>query len=67
MGDDKNSETKLLDISREAHKLTQMNNSWPKAPNFDGRSKDIMKDLLRGAFDLQESMMALKRLKKHQK
>jgi len=62
MAEDKNSETKLLEISRGSHKLTQMINSCPKGPNFDVRSKDIMKDLLIGAFDLQESLIALKKL-----
>jgi len=62
MDEDKHSETKLLEISREAHKLIQMINSWTKALNFDGSSKEITKDLMRGAFDLQESLITLKKL-----
>lgn len=62
MADERNSEEKLFEICREAHKLTQMISSWPKGPNSDGRSKDIMTSLLQGAFDLQESLITLRDL-----
>ncbi|KAF8402618.1 hypothetical protein HHK36_010707 [Tetracentron sinense] len=40
----------------------QMIDSWSKEMRFDGQSKDIARDLLRGAFDLQESLIMLSKL-----
>lgn len=52
----------LLEVSREAQNLNKMIDSWSERPNFDGQSRDIAKDLLRGALDLQESLIMLGKL-----
>ncbi|XP_072964606.1 uncharacterized protein [Typha angustifolia] len=56
-----NNELQLLEVSMGAHNLTQMINSWSKAPNLDGLSKHFAEDLLRGAMDLQESLVMLEK------
>ncbi|OAY78357.1 hypothetical protein ACMD2_09891 [Ananas comosus] len=50
------SEAQLLKVSRGAQSLTQVINSWSREPNF---SKHFAEDLLRGALDLQESLVML--------
>ncbi|KAF8388976.1 hypothetical protein HHK36_025660 [Tetracentron sinense] len=57
----------LLEVSRGAQKLNQMINSWSKELSFDGQSKDIARDLLRGGLDLQESLIKLGKLQKSSK
>ncbi|KAK9268727.1 hypothetical protein L1049_000488 [Liquidambar formosana] len=52
----------LLEVSRGVQKLNQMTESLSKRLSFDGQSKDIAKDLLRGALDLQESLVMLGKL-----
>ncbi|KAJ4846592.1 hypothetical protein Tsubulata_050291 [Turnera subulata] len=52
----------LLEVSRGAHKLNQMIDSWSKGQNYGGQSKGIAKDLLKGALDLQESLAMLGKL-----
>lgn len=52
----------LLEISRGAQKLNQMIESWSNGLSYDGHSKDITKDLFKGALDVQESLNMLGRL-----
>ncbi|XP_050218734.1 uncharacterized protein LOC126669330 [Mercurialis annua] len=52
----------LLEVSRGAHKLNHLIDSWSKGLSYDGQSKDIAKDLLKGALDLQESLSMLGKL-----
>lgn len=52
----------LLEVSRGAQKLNQTINSWSKGLSSDGQSKDIAKDLLKGALDMQESLLMLGKL-----
>ncbi|KAF9662532.1 hypothetical protein SADUNF_Sadunf18G0063900 [Salix dunnii] len=52
----------LLEVSRGAQKLNQTINSWSKGLSYDGQSKDIAKDLLKGALDMQESLLVLGKL-----
>ncbi|XP_011043488.1 PREDICTED: uncharacterized protein LOC105138939 [Populus euphratica] len=52
----------LLEVSRGAQKLNQTVNSWSKGLSSDGQSKDIAKDLLKGALDMQESLLMLGKL-----
>ena len=53
----------LLEVSKGAQKLNKMIDSWSQRPTFDGQqSKDIAKDLLKGALDLQESLIMLGKL-----
>lgn len=52
----------LLEVSKGAQKLNQVIDSWSKGMNFDGNSKEIAKDLLKGALDLQESLVMLGKL-----
>ncbi|KAI0515568.1 hypothetical protein KFK09_008233 [Dendrobium nobile] len=56
------SELQLLEVARGVRKLTQMIDSWSKAPNLDTRSKYIAKDLLRDSLALQESLITIRRL-----
>ncbi|XP_020570951.1 uncharacterized protein LOC110018039 [Phalaenopsis equestris] len=58
------SELKLLEISRGVRKLTQMIESWSKAPNLDSPSKSIAKDILRDSLALHESLVTVRRLQK---
>ncbi|KAJ0962576.1 hypothetical protein J5N97_027698 [Dioscorea zingiberensis] len=55
-------ELQLLQVSEGAHRLTEMIDSWSKAPNIYKRSKDVARDILRGALDLQESLAMLAKL-----
>lgn len=52
----------LREVSREAQKLNQTIESWSKGLSFDGQSKGIAKDLLKGALDLQDSLVMLGKL-----
>lgn len=52
----------LMEVSRGAQRLNQVIDSWSKGMSFNGQSKDIAKDLLRGALDLQESLVMLGKL-----
>lgn len=52
----------LREVSREAQKLNQTIDSWSKGLRVDGQSKDIAKDLLKGALDLQDSLVMLGKL-----
>ncbi|WOL02181.1 hypothetical protein Cni_G10900 [Canna indica] len=52
----------LLQVSREAHKLADMIDSWSKEADIGSRSQFFAEDLLRGALDLQESLDMLKKL-----
>ncbi|KAL5572644.1 hypothetical protein UlMin_022241 [Ulmus minor] len=52
----------LMEVSRGAQKLNQMIESWSKGVSSDGKSKDIAKDLLKGALDLQDSLVMLGKL-----
>lgn len=58
----KRTELQLVEVSRGSLELTQMIDSWSKVPNLDRRSKDIAEDIVRGALDLQESLIMLERL-----
>ncbi|KAK9142608.1 hypothetical protein Syun_012008 [Stephania yunnanensis] len=52
--------SQLLEVSRGAQKLNQVIDSWSNGmTRFDGQSKDVATDLLRGALDLQESLAVL--------
>lgn len=52
----------LLEVSKEAQKLNQMIEFWSKGMSFNGQSNDIAKDLLKGALDLQDSLVMLSKL-----
>ncbi|XP_021903154.1 uncharacterized protein LOC110818555 isoform X2 [Carica papaya] len=56
------SSLQLMEVSREARKLNEMIDSWSKGLSYDGHSKDIAKDLLKGALDLQDSLVMLGKL-----
>ncbi|XP_016466991.2 uncharacterized protein LOC107789646 isoform X1 [Nicotiana tabacum] len=56
------SSIQLMEVSREAQKLNQVIDSWSKGMTFETHSKDIAKDLLKGALDLQESLVMLGKL-----
>ncbi|KAG5564747.1 hypothetical protein RHGRI_000822 [Rhododendron griersonianum] len=60
--EDNPSSFQLLEVSKGAQKLNQVIDSWSKGMNFDGNSKEIAKDLLKGALDLQESLIMLGKL-----
>lgn len=52
----------LLEVSRGARKLNHTVDSFSKRHSFDGQSTDLAKDLLRGALDLQKSLVMLSKL-----
>ncbi|KAI9192311.1 hypothetical protein LWI28_021039 [Acer negundo] len=52
----------LLKVSKGAQKLNGMVDSWSKGKSYDGQSKDVAKDMLKGALDLQESLVMLGKL-----
>ncbi|KAK2645665.1 hypothetical protein Ddye_020860 [Dipteronia dyeriana] len=52
----------LLKVSRGAQKLNGMVDLWSKGKSYDGQSKDVAKDMLKGALDLQESLVMLGKL-----
>ncbi|CAL0322181.1 unnamed protein product [Lupinus luteus] len=53
------SSLQLMEVSRGAQRLNNMIGSWPRGLSYDGGSEDIAKDLLKGALDLQESLVML--------
>ncbi|KAK6784309.1 hypothetical protein RDI58_017764 [Solanum bulbocastanum] len=53
----------LMEVSSEAQKLNQVIDSWSKGMTIERHSNDIIaKDLLKGALDLQESLVMLGKL-----
>ncbi|KAK8682855.1 hypothetical protein V6N13_038937 [Hibiscus sabdariffa] len=57
------SSCQLLEVSRGAHKLNQVISSWSRGVIWcDQHSKDIAKDLLKGALELQDSLHVLGKL-----
>nr|XP_043627002.1 uncharacterized protein LOC122598476 [Erigeron canadensis] len=52
----------LVEVKNGAQKLNQAIDSWSNGTSFRGQPKDIAKDLLKGALDLQESLMMLGKL-----
>ncbi|KAG0454634.1 hypothetical protein HPP92_023616 [Vanilla planifolia] len=60
-------ELQLLRVSRGAHELTQLIESWSKSPNVNGQPKHLVNGLLRGSLDLQESLLMLSRLQEAEK
>lgn len=52
----------LREVSRGAHKLNKVIDNLSKGLSFGTQPKDIAKDLLRGALDLQESLEMLGKL-----
>lgn len=65
--DDQLSSVQLMEVSREAQKLNQVIDSWSKGMTFERHSNDISKDLLKGALDLQESLVMLGKLQEASK
>lgn len=59
---DSPSSFQLREVSREAQKLNQTIESWSTGLRLDGQSKGIAKDLLKGALDLQDSLVMLGKL-----
>lgn len=53
------SSMQLMEVSRGAQRLNNTIDSWSRGLSFDGSSEDIAKDLLKGALDLQESLVML--------
>ncbi|MED6135314.1 hypothetical protein PIB30_045283 [Stylosanthes scabra] len=56
------SSLQLMEVSRGAQRLNNMIDSWSRGLNYGGRSEDIAKDLLKGALDLQESLVMLRKV-----
>ncbi|KAL3839878.1 hypothetical protein ACJIZ3_024469 [Penstemon smallii] len=52
----------LMEVSKGANKLNEVIDSWSNEKSYDPRSKYIAKDLLKGALDLQESLVMLGKL-----
>lgn len=52
----------LKEVSRGAHKLNKVIDNLSKGLSFGSQPKDIAKDLLRGALDLQDSLEMLGKL-----
>ncbi|CAK9172773.1 unnamed protein product [Ilex paraguariensis] len=52
----------LMEVCRGAQKLNQVIDSWSKRTSYEEKPKDIAKDLLKGALDLQESLIMLGKL-----
>ncbi|ONH98156.1 hypothetical protein PRUPE_7G233100 [Prunus persica] len=61
-GEFQNPSFQLMEISRGAQKLNHTIDSWSSGKRFDGQPKDVAKDLLKGALDLQESLAMLGKL-----
>lgn len=61
------SSLQLLEVSRGAQKLNQMIDSFSTGKSYDGLSKDVAQDLLKGALDLQESLMMFDKLQEASK
>ncbi|XP_047328919.1 uncharacterized protein LOC124932344 [Impatiens glandulifera] len=58
----RSSSLQLNEVARDALKLNRMADSYSNRSSFDGNSKDVAKDLLKGALDLQESLIMLGKL-----
>ncbi|XP_057761839.1 uncharacterized protein LOC130982031 isoform X1 [Arachis stenosperma] len=56
------SSLQLMEVSRGAQRLNNMIDSWSRGLSYGGRSEDIAKDLLKGALDLQESLVMLRKV-----
>ncbi|KAM0944418.1 hypothetical protein DsansV1_C11g0108611 [Dioscorea sansibarensis] len=52
----------LFRVSNDAHRLTEVIDSFSKSSKLDRRVKDVARELLRGAVDLQESLAMLGKL-----
>ncbi|KAJ9538595.1 hypothetical protein OSB04_031328 [Centaurea solstitialis] len=52
----------LVEVKNGARKLNETIDSWSNGAGFRGRPRDIAKDLLKGALDLQESLAMLGKL-----
>ncbi|KAJ0031833.1 hypothetical protein Pint_13196 [Pistacia integerrima] len=52
----------LLEVSRGAQRLNHMIDSWSNGETNQRQSKDVAKDFLKGALDLQDSLMMLGKL-----
>ncbi|KAI3775509.1 hypothetical protein L1987_50088 [Smallanthus sonchifolius] len=52
----------LVEVKNGAQNLNKAIDSWSKGVSFKSQPKDIVKDLLKGALDLQESLMMLGKL-----
>uniref|UniRef100_A0A2P2PID3 Uncharacterized protein MANES_16G114300 n=1 Tax=Rhizophora mucronata TaxID=61149 RepID=A0A2P2PID3_RHIMU len=57
----------LLGVSRGTQKLNQVIESWSRGLSYDGKPKDITEDMLKGALDLQESLIMLGKLQEASK
>ncbi|TYI71677.1 hypothetical protein E1A91_D07G005800v1 [Gossypium mustelinum] len=58
----KGTSCQLLEVSRRAHKLNNVIDSCSKQLWYDTNSRDVAKDLLKGALDLQDSLHVLGKL-----
>ncbi|XP_019191918.1 PREDICTED: uncharacterized protein LOC109186411 isoform X2 [Ipomoea nil] len=56
------SSVQLEEVSKGAEKLNRVIELWSRGVSFERQSKDIAKDLLKGALDLQESLVMLGKL-----
>ncbi|CAJ1951757.1 unnamed protein product [Sphenostylis stenocarpa] len=61
------SSLQLMEVSRGAQRLNNMIDSWSRGLRYDGSSEDIAKDLLKGALDLQESLLMLRKVQEASK
>ncbi|KAI4376612.1 hypothetical protein MLD38_014354 [Melastoma candidum] len=52
----------LSEVSRGAQELNRMIEMWSRGASFEGQAKDIAKDLMKGAVNLQESLTLLGKL-----
>ncbi|XP_059638140.1 uncharacterized protein LOC132280049 isoform X2 [Cornus florida] len=52
----------LMEVSKGAQNLNRVIDSWSDGMTFDGHSEDVAKDLLKGALDLQDSLVMLSKL-----
>ncbi|XP_010254087.1 PREDICTED: uncharacterized protein LOC104595174 [Nelumbo nucifera] len=59
--------SKLSEVSRGTQKINHMIDSLSKGLSFDGPPKDVARDLLKGALDLQESLIMLDKLQEASK
>ncbi|CAH9109595.1 unnamed protein product [Cuscuta europaea] len=60
-------EEELNSSCRGAQDLNRVIDSWPEGESFDRQSKDIAKDLLKGALELQDSLLMLGKLQEASK
>lgn len=61
------SSVQLAEVSKGAEKLNRVIDSLSQGISFDRQSKDIAKDLLKGALELQESLVMLGKLQEASK